>query len=155
MKKKIIIASASVLFAVASVLNINMLQSGKPSDVSLDAIAVMAKAQSESGTSLSCLYCGGDGVRPGGSSCTYCGGGGGGTGGVDYSKGYTNNPQPCTVVEYETHQYCFKVYIPWKGEWGVVCEWDYSQRKEYPGTQNFCLYTGGGSGCSYFSCRKN
>src|SRR5690606_6251356 len=47
MKKKIIIASASVLFAVASVLNINMLQSGKPSDVSLDAIAVMAQAQGE------------------------------------------------------------------------------------------------------------
>ena len=44
MKKKIIIASASVLFAVASVLNINMLQSGKPGDVSLDAIAVMAQA---------------------------------------------------------------------------------------------------------------
>lgn len=83
------------------------------------------------------------------------GGGGGGTGGVDYSKGYTNNPQPCTVVEYETHQYCFKVYIPWKGQWGVVCEWDYSQRKEYPGTQNFCLPTMGGSGCSYFTCRKN
>jgi hypothetical protein len=131
MKKKIIIASASVLFAVASVLNINMLQSGKPGDVSLDAIAVMAQAQNESG------------------------GGGGGTGGVDYSKGYTNNPQPCTVVEYETHQYCFKVYIPWKGQWGVVCEWDYSQRKEYPGTQNFCLPTMGGSGCSYFTCRKN
>jgi hypothetical protein len=50
MKKKIIIASASVLFAVASVLNINMLQSGKPSDVSLDAIAVMAQAQSEGGS---------------------------------------------------------------------------------------------------------
>ena len=47
MKKRIIIASASVLFAVASVLNVNMLQSGKPGDVSLDAIAVMAKAQSE------------------------------------------------------------------------------------------------------------
>ena len=47
MKKKIIIASASVLFAVASVLNINMLQSGKPGDVSLDAIAIMAQAQVE------------------------------------------------------------------------------------------------------------
>src|SRR5690606_29233572 len=113
MKKKIFFAVATGFFAVATVFNMNLLQGNSAGDVSLDAIAVMAQAQDESG------------------------GGGGGTGGVDYSKGYTNNPQPCTVVEYETHQYCFKVYIPWKGQWGVVCEWDYSQRKEYPGTQNF------------------
>jgi hypothetical protein len=47
MKKKIIFAVATGFFAVASVLNINMLQSGKPGDVSLDAIAVMAQANLE------------------------------------------------------------------------------------------------------------
>lgn len=130
MKKKIIFAIATGFFAVATVFNMNMFQPNSTGDVSLEAIAIMAQAQSESG-------------------------GGGGTGGVDYSKGYTNNPQPCTVVEYETHQYCFKVYIPWKGEWGVVCEWDYSQRKEYPGTSNYCTYSAGGSGCSYHTCIKN
>ena len=75
MKKKIIFAVATGFFAVATVFNMNLLQGNSVGDVSLDAIAVMAKAQNESGTSLSCLYCGGDGVRPGGSSCTYCGGG--------------------------------------------------------------------------------
>jgi hypothetical protein len=54
MKKKIIIASASVLFAVASVLNINMLQSGKPGDVSLENIAMMAQANGESGGGACC-----------------------------------------------------------------------------------------------------
>ena len=56
MKKKIIIASASVLFAVASVLNVNMLQSGKPGDVSLDAIAVMAQATEEASLVTGWLY---------------------------------------------------------------------------------------------------
>jgi hypothetical protein len=55
MKKKIIIASASVLFAVASVFNINMLQSNSTSDVSLDAIGVMAQAQSEVTIGLICF----------------------------------------------------------------------------------------------------
>ena len=55
-KKLVIIASASVLFAVASVLNINMLQSGKPSDVSLDAIAVMAQATEEASLVTGWLY---------------------------------------------------------------------------------------------------
>ena len=44
MKKKIIIASASVLFAVASVLNMNLLQETYSSDTSLNAIVVMAQA---------------------------------------------------------------------------------------------------------------
>src|SRR5690554_5462455 len=75
MKKKIIFAVATGFFAVATVFNMNLLQGNSVGDVSLDAITVMAQAQSEGGTSLSCLYCGGDGVRSGGSSCTYCGGG--------------------------------------------------------------------------------
>ena len=56
MKKRIIIASASVLFAVASVLNVNMLQSGKAGDVSLDAIAVMAQATEEASVVTGWLY---------------------------------------------------------------------------------------------------
>ena len=56
MKKKIIIASASVLFAVASVLNVNMLQSNKAGDVSLDAIAVMAQATEEASLVTGWLY---------------------------------------------------------------------------------------------------
>ena len=47
MKKKIIIASATVLFAVATVFNMNLLQGNSVGDVSLDAIAVMAQAQGE------------------------------------------------------------------------------------------------------------
>ena len=47
MKKKIIIASATVLFAVATVFNLNLLQENSVGDVSLDAIAVMAQAQTE------------------------------------------------------------------------------------------------------------
>ena len=49
MKKKIIIASATVLFAVATVFNMTLLQGNSVGDVSLDAIAVMAQAQNESG----------------------------------------------------------------------------------------------------------
>ena len=47
MKKKIIIASATVLFAVATVFNMNLLQGNSMGDVSLDAIAVMAQARGE------------------------------------------------------------------------------------------------------------
>ena len=49
MKKKIIIASATVLFAAAAVFNINLLQGNGMSEVSLDDIAVMAQAQAETG----------------------------------------------------------------------------------------------------------
>ena len=49
MKKKIIIASATVLFAVVNLFNMNLLQGNSLGDVSLDAIAVMAQAQAESG----------------------------------------------------------------------------------------------------------
>src|SRR5690554_6094088 len=47
MKKKIIFAVATGLLVVATVFNINLLQGNSAGDVSLDAIAVMAKAQSE------------------------------------------------------------------------------------------------------------
>src|SRR5690554_3369671 len=78
MKKKIIFAVATGFFAVATVFNMNLLQGNSAGDVSLDAISIMAQAQSEipeTETTIDCLHCGGDGVRPGGSSCTYCGGG--------------------------------------------------------------------------------
>ena len=45
MKKKIFFAIATVFFAVATVFNMNALQGGSVGDISLDAIAVMAKAQ--------------------------------------------------------------------------------------------------------------
>ena len=45
MKKKIIIVSATVIFAIATVFNMNLLQGNSVGDVSLDAIAVMAQAQ--------------------------------------------------------------------------------------------------------------
>ncbi len=48
MKKKIIIASATVLFAVATMFNMNLLQGNSVGDVSLDDIAVMAQANGES-----------------------------------------------------------------------------------------------------------
>lgn len=48
MKKKIIIASASVLFAVATMFNMNLLQANSAGDVSLDAISVMSQAEAES-----------------------------------------------------------------------------------------------------------
>ena len=50
MKKKIIFAVATGFFAVATVFNMNILQGNSAGDVSLDAIAVMAQAQSEGGS---------------------------------------------------------------------------------------------------------
>ena len=44
MKKKIIIASATALFAVTTMFNMNLLQGNSVGDVSLDDIAVMAQA---------------------------------------------------------------------------------------------------------------
>ena len=43
--------TASVLFAVASVFNMNLLQDDKNGELALDAIAVMASANGESGGS--------------------------------------------------------------------------------------------------------
>jgi hypothetical protein len=47
MKKKIIFAIATGFFAVATVLNMNMLQVNSAGDISMEGIAVMAQAQSE------------------------------------------------------------------------------------------------------------
>ncbi len=47
MKKKVIFAVATGLFALATVFNMNVLQSNNAGDVSLDAIAVVAQAGSE------------------------------------------------------------------------------------------------------------
>ena len=47
MKKKITLASATVLFAVATMFNMNMLQGNSVGDVSLESIALMAKASGE------------------------------------------------------------------------------------------------------------
>ena len=64
MKNKIIFAVATGFFAVATVFNMNLLQGNSAGDVSLDAIAVMAQAQSEipdwtnCGTSYQGPYCG-------------------------------------------------------------------------------------------------
>ena len=52
MKKKIIFAVATGFFAVATVFNMNLLQGNSVGDVSLDAITVMAQAQSEGGSNL-------------------------------------------------------------------------------------------------------
>lgn len=46
MRKKIFFAIATSFFAVATVFNMGILQSGNTSDVSLESIAVMAQAQS-------------------------------------------------------------------------------------------------------------
>src|SRR5690554_1452328 len=46
MKKKVIFAVATGLFALATVFNMNVLQSNSAGDVSLESIAVMAQAQS-------------------------------------------------------------------------------------------------------------
>ena len=65
MKKKIIFAVATGFFAVATVFNMNLLQGSSAGDVSLDAIGVMAQAQSSEipngtncGTSYQGPYCG-------------------------------------------------------------------------------------------------
>jgi len=68
MKKKIIIASASVLFAVASVLNINMLQANSVGDVSLENIAMMAQANGGESWFMMCVYASGTCTFPDGFS---------------------------------------------------------------------------------------
>jgi hypothetical protein len=48
MKKKVIFAIATGLFVVATVFNMNVLQTNNACDVSLESIAVMAQAEKES-----------------------------------------------------------------------------------------------------------
>jgi len=55
MKKKIIFAVATGLFAVATVFNMNMLQSNSASDISLENIMIMQKAEAESWF-MTCVY---------------------------------------------------------------------------------------------------
>jgi hypothetical protein len=60
MKKKIIFAVATGLFALATVFNMNVLQSNSAGDVSLESIAVMAQAQdgeSGGGSNSDCNLC--------------------------------------------------------------------------------------------------
>lgn len=70
-------------------------------------------------------------------------------GGVNYNKGYMNDPQSCSVSE--TVSCSISVPIKWL-EW---CKINFAYTVQHPGTQNFCKYTGGPSGCSFFTCRRN
>ena len=56
MKKKLFFGVATVFFAVATMFNMNMLQSSSAGDVSLEAIAVMAQAQSEGPDAQNCRW---------------------------------------------------------------------------------------------------
>ncbi len=56
MKKKLIIGITASLFAVATVFNMGLLSFNKQSDVTLEAIAIMAEAQSE-GNGTDVKYC--------------------------------------------------------------------------------------------------
>lgn len=69
-KKKIIVGAAASLFAVATMFNMGMLNEKSGGDVSLDAIALMAKAQDESnnGCPSPTFECTAGG--PGSSSCS-------------------------------------------------------------------------------------
>lgn len=63
MRKKIVFAVVASLFAVATVFNMNMLQSSSAGDISLESIAVMAQAQSEGSSGLGTLYGNQSGTR--------------------------------------------------------------------------------------------
>ena len=65
MKKKIIFAVATGLFAVATVFNINMLPSNSASDISLENIMIMQKAEAESWF-MTCVYASGKCTFPDG-----------------------------------------------------------------------------------------
>jgi len=54
MKKKIFIGIAMSLFTVATVFNMNLLNENGAGDVSLDAVSIMAKAQSEGPLGMIC-----------------------------------------------------------------------------------------------------
>ena len=56
LKKKVFIGMATMLFAVATVFNMSMLNENGAGDVSLDAIQLMAKAEAESGGSHICRF---------------------------------------------------------------------------------------------------
>lgn len=73
-----------------------------------------------------------------------------GTGGVDYTKNHINDPQNCLVTE--TRKCTIAITIP---KFGVLCTINFDYDVEVQGTQNYCLYTGGPSGCSFRECKKN
>lgn len=55
-KKKIFLPIATGLFVAATLFNVNLLKSNNAGDVSLDAIATMAQAQSEANTNQGTNY---------------------------------------------------------------------------------------------------
>jgi hypothetical protein len=100
MKKKFLIGGAALLFAAVTALNMNLLQSNKAGDVSLENMISTANANPE--VSNDCLHCGGDGVSPGGSSCPFCGGGdrdrnNSNWGGLFHYPDKGGNPKECTL----------------------------------------------------------
>ena len=77
------------------------------------------------------------------------------SGAVDYSKGYINNPQDCKITEI---RHChigatIPAFVPKIGGMKCSIDFDYTIKKD--GKENFCTYTGGPSGCSYFTCKEN
>jgi hypothetical protein len=155
MKKKIIFAVATGFFAVATVFNMNMLQGNIAGDVSLDAISIMAQAQSEipeTETSIDCLYCGGDGVSPGGSSCTYCGGGdrdrnNSNWGGLFHYPTKGGNPKECTLyIEVDAGG-----RIVSQSTFEITANFGCTVRQTQ-GMKETCPKNG--SGCTVYSCQK-
>ena len=156
MKKKIIFAVATGFFAVATVFNMNLLQGNSAGDVSLDAISIMAQAQSEipeTETTIDCLHCGGDGVRPGGSSCTYCGVGdrdrnNSNWGGLFHYPKRGGKPKKC------------KLYIMVDAGGQIISQstnkmsanFGYTVRKT-EGMEETCPFDTG-TGCTVYSCQK-
>ncbi|PWD99013.1 hypothetical protein [Marinilabilia rubra] len=119
LKKKVIFGVVAGFFAVATIFNMGLLNDNGTGDLSLDAIAIMAQAQSE---------------------------------GPDYSVGYINNPEECTITETVECTIGGIIYT----QWGPIdCTIGFSYPITHDGTQNYCTYTGGPGGCSFHTCQKN
>ncbi|WP_062125789.1 hypothetical protein [Geofilum rubicundum] len=56
MKKKLFFAIATGFFAVATMFNINMVHTNRTSDVSLESIAVMARANGGETRKITCSF---------------------------------------------------------------------------------------------------
>ena len=155
MKKKIIFAVATGFFAVATVFNMNLLQGNSAGDVSLDAISIMAQAQSEipeTETTIDCLHCGGDGVSPGGSSCTYCGVGdrdrnNSNWGGLFHYPDKGGKPKQCTLyIEVDAGgQIVSQSTSQITANFGCTV-------RQTQGMKETCPKNG--SGCTVYSCQK-
>lgn len=74
---------------------------------------------------------------------------------VDYSKGYVNNNQPCNVSQVVHCEFGFTIpdWVPYVG--GTSCTYSWDKVIQKAGTENYCTYTGGSSGCSFHPCREN